>query len=238
LAAGSLPVALLPLGTANVLAGELGIPARPSRLARCIREGATTDVYLPRANGRRFTMMVGVGFDAHVVADVSCRLKHLFGRTAYLLAIAKMFRKFPYRFYEVIVDGKAYRAASAVIANSHYYAGRLTCAPDARLDDPDLHVCLFLRSGRWSTLRYGLSLLLGRLHRRSDVMIVRGRTVEVRGHPGEPVQCDGDIATILPLTVNATEEKLRFLTFRLPAYGNQRPATVIPSMRTVGESTP
>jgi diacylglycerol kinase (ATP) len=238
LAAVTLPVAVLPLGTANVLAAELGIPARPSRLARCIREGATTDVYLPRANGRRFTMMVGVGFDAHVVADVSCRLKHLFGRTAYLLAVAKMFRKFPYRFYEVIIDGRAYRAASAVIANGHYYAGRLTCAPDARLDDPDLHVCLFLRSGRWSTLRYGLSLLLGRLHRRSDVMILRGRTVEVRGHPGEPVQCDGDLTTTLPLTVNATEEKLRFLTFRLPACGNQRPATVIPSMRTVGESTP
>ena len=238
LAAGTPPIAVLPLGTANVLAAELGIPARPSRLARCIREGATIDVYLPRANGRRFTMMVGVGFDAHVVADVSCRLKHLLGRTAYIVAVARMFRKFPYRYYEVIVDGKAHRAASAVIANGRYYAGRFTCAPDARLDDPDLHVCLFLRTGRWSTLRYGLSLLLGRLHRRRDIMILRGRTVEVRGAPGEPVQCDGDGVTTLPLTVRATEEKLRFLTRRYPACENQRPATVIPSMRTVGESTP
>ena len=233
----SLPVAVLPLGTANVLAAELGLSARSSRLARCIREGATTDVYLPRANGRRFTMMVGVGFDAHVVAGVSCRLKRLLGRMAYVSAFSKTLWKFPYRCYEVIVDGRAYRAASVIIANGHYYAGRFTCAPDARLDDPDLHVCLFLRTGRWSTLRYGLSLLLRGLHRRSDVMILRGRSVEVRGQPGEPVQCDGDLATTLPLTVNATGEKLRFLTPAIPR-SDQRPATVMPSIRTVGESTP
>ena len=233
----SLPVAVLPLGTANVLAAELGLPARSSRLAHRVCEDATTEVYLPRANGRRFTMMVGVGFDAHVVAGVNCRLKRLLGRMAYIVAFARMVRKFSYRCYEVTVDGRTYRAASVIIANGHYYAGRFTCAPDARLDDPDLHVCLFLRTGRWSTLRYGLSLLLGGLHRRGDVMILRGRSVEVRGEPGEPVQCDGDIATILPLSVRATGEKLRFLTPAIPRR-NQRPATVMPSSRTVGESTP
>jgi diacylglycerol kinase (ATP) len=238
LATISLPVAILPLGTANVLAAELGISARSSRLARCILEGRTSEVCLPRANGRLFTMMVGVGFDAHVVANVNCRLKHLLGKTAYVLAFARTVWTFPYRCYEVIVDGQAYRAASVVIANGHFYAGRFTCAPDARLYEPDLHVCLFLRTGRWSTLRYGLSLLLGSLHRRQDVKIVRGRTIEVRGEPGEPVQCDGDLATTLPLTVSATGEKLRFLTRRFPVCRDQRPATVIPSRRTVGESTP
>ncbi len=233
----SLPVAVLPLGTANVLAAELGLSARSSRLAHCVCEDATTEVYLPRANGRRFTMMVGVGFDAHVVAGVNCRLKRFLGRMAYIVAFARMVRKFSYRCYEVTVDGRTYRAASVIIANGHYYAGRFSCAPEARLDDPDLHVCLFLRTGRWSTLRYGLSLLLGSLHRRGDVMILRGRSVEVRGKPGEPVQCDGDIATILPLSVRATGEKLRFLTPAIPRR-NQRPATVMPSTRTVGESTP
>jgi diacylglycerol kinase family enzyme len=233
----SLPVAILPLGTANVLAAELGLSARSFQLARCVLEGATTEVYLPRANGRRFTMMVGVGFDAHVVAGVNCRLKRFLGRMAYIVAFARIVRKFPYRCYEVIVDGRTYRAASVIIANGHYYAGRFSCAPEARLDDPDLHVCLFLRTGRWSTLRYGLSLLLGSLHRRSDVMILRGRSVDVRGQPGEPVQCDGDIATILPLSVRATGEKLRFLTAAIPRR-DQRPATVMPSRRTVGESTP
>jgi YegS/Rv2252/BmrU family lipid kinase len=212
LTAISLPVAILPLGTANVLAAELGISARSSRLARSILEGRTSEVCLSRANGRLFTMMVGVGFDAHVVAGVNCRLKHILGKTAYILAFARTVWKFPYRRYEVIVDGRAYRAASVVIANGHFYAGRFTCAPGARLHEPDLHVCLFLRTGRWSTLRYAISLLLGTLHRRRDIEIVRGRTIEVHGEPGEPVQCDGDAATTLPLTVDATGEKLRFLT--------------------------
>jgi YegS/Rv2252/BmrU family lipid kinase len=237
LAVASLPVAILPLGTANVLAAELGISARSSRLARCFLEGSTTEVYLPRANGRRFTMMAGVGFDAHVVAGVNSRLKHILGKAAYVLAFARTVWKFPYRCYEVVVDGRAYRAASVVIANGHFYGGRFSCAPDARLDEPDLHVCLFLRNGRWSTLRYGLSLLLGRLHRRQDVEIVRGRTIEVRGETGEPVQCDGDAAAALPLMVSATTERLRFVTPKR-VRKDQRPATVMPSMRTVGESTP
>jgi YegS/Rv2252/BmrU family lipid kinase len=237
LAVASLPVAILPLGTANVLAAELGISARSSRLARRVLEGSTTEVYLPRANGRRFTMMVGVGFDAHVVAGVNCRLKHFLGKAAYVLAFASTVWKFPYRCYDVIVDGHAYRAASVVIANGHFYGGRFSCAPDARLDEPDLHVCLFLRTGRWSTLRYGLSLLLGRLHRRQDVDIVRGRTIEVRGETGEPVQCDGDAAAALPLMVSATTERLRFVTPKR-VLKDQRPATVMPSMRTVGESMP
>jgi YegS/Rv2252/BmrU family lipid kinase len=212
LAAISLPVAILPLGTANVLAAELGISARSSRLARCILEGRTSEVCLPQANGRRFAMMVGVGFDAHVVAGVNCRLKHFLGKMAYILAFARTVWKFPYRSYEVIVDGQAHRAASVVIANGHFYAGRFTCAPGARLQEPDLHVCLFLRTGRWSTFRYAISLLLGTLHRRRDVEIVRGRTIDVHGEPGEPVQCDGDAPSTLPLMVRATGEKLRFLT--------------------------
>jgi diacylglycerol kinase family enzyme len=156
--------------------------------------------------------MVGVGFDAHVVAGVNCRLKHVLGKTAYILAFARTAWKFPYRRYEVIVDGQHHRAASVVIANGHFYAGRFTCALDARLQEPDLHVCLFLRTGGWSTLRYAISLLLGTLHRRRDVEIVRGRTIDVHGEAGEPVQCDGDAPSTLPLMVRATGEKLRFLT--------------------------
>ena len=207
----ALPIALLPLGTANVLAAELDLPRDPGRLAQAIADGKTSEVFLPAANGRRFTMMVGAGFDAHVVATVNRRFKRLLGRLAYVAAFCRALFRFPYRRYEVVVDGTAYEAASVIVANGRCYGGRFTCAPEARVDEPDLHVCLFLRSGPWSAVRYGVALLLGVLHRRRDVLMVRGSHVEIRGAPGEPAQCDGDLALTLPLCIEAGLETLRFI---------------------------
>lgn len=207
----SLPIALLPLGTANVLAAELGLPRDPDRLARVIARGKTAEAFVPTANRRRFIMMVGAGFDAYVVATVQPRLKRVFGRLAYVVAFGRALFRFPYRRYQVSIDGTRYEAASVIVANGRCYGGRFTCAPDARIDDPDLHVCLFLRSGPWSALRYGTALVLGTLDRRSDVAIMRGRHVEVLGEPGEAVQCDGDLGLTLPLCIDAGSDTLRFI---------------------------
>ena len=209
-------LAILPLGTANVLAIEIGADDTAPRLVEDIVRGATTGgpnvrMCVAEANGRRFAMMAGAGFDAHVVAAVDPRLKRLAGKAAYVVAFAQTLLRFGRRRYRVTVDGTAHEVASVVIANGHYYGGRFTCTPEARLATPELHVCLFLRGGRWRALRYGIALLGGVLHRRVDVRIVRGRHVRVEAASCEPVQCDGDVATALPLEVRATGETLRLI---------------------------
>ncbi len=109
------------------------------------------------------------------------------------------------------MDGETHSAASAVIANGHFYAGRHTCAPMARLGEPLLYVCLFLRSGPLRALRYGLWMLLGRLDRLDDVLILPGQVVTVEGPAGEPVQGDGDIIGRVPLTAGLAEKTLAVL---------------------------
>lgn len=206
------PIAVLPMGTANVLHAELGLPSEPKALAAAIAGAATLPVYTPLANGRRFAVMAGAGFDAHVVAAVDAGgSKRLLGRAAYVLGYLRTLLRFPFRGYDVIIDGISFRAASVVIANARYYGGRFTCTPGARVDEPELHVCLFLSPGRWSAVRYALALLTGTLHLRPDVAILRARHVVVHGEAGEPVQCDGDIVTTLPLTVEADGQSLPFV---------------------------
>jgi YegS/Rv2252/BmrU family lipid kinase len=218
LAGAALPplLGLLPLGTANVLAAEIAVSDSATTLVDSIvrvarMDGASTRICVARANGRRFALMAGVGFDAHLVAAVDRRMKRLTGKAAYVEAFARTTIGFGNHRYRVLIDGVTYEAASAVIANGHFYGGRFTCTPEARIDEPDLHVCLFLRGSRWSTLGYGISLLRGRLHRSADVRIVRGRDIQVEGWNGEPVQCDGDVTTMLPLHVQATDERLRLI---------------------------
>ena len=209
-----LPLAVVPLGTANVLAAEIGLGVAASNVARAIAEGSAAAVALGRISSRdgqvrRFSMMAGVGFDAHVVARVDPVLKRWTGKFAYVLASLRQIVAYRDRIYDVTVDGRRTRAASVIVAKGHFYGGRFVVAPDARLDEPCVHVCLFGRSGRWHAIRYAAALLFGRLHRLPDVTLVRALKVEVAGPAGEPVQVDGDLDGQLPVVIDIDDRALR-----------------------------
>jgi YegS/Rv2252/BmrU family lipid kinase len=209
--AGNLPLALVPLGTANVLAAEIGLGPAPTAVAHTIASGRAATAYVGLANGRCFTVMAGVGFDAHVVAGVSLRLKRWLGKGAYVLEALRQLFRFSFPRYRVTIDGVDHDAASVVVAKGHYYAGRHVCAPDARLDQPEFHVCLFSRGGRWNTVRYALALAAGRLPRLADVRIVRGGRIALEGPIGDPVQGDGDIIARLPVRIEIAPRPLSLL---------------------------
>jgi YegS/Rv2252/BmrU family lipid kinase len=201
-----LPLALIPLGTANVLANEIGL--RGGAIAQTIASGTARPVYLGVANQRRFAMMVGVGIDARIVEGIDPRLKRIGGKLAYVVSgIGSILNHRPVR-YRVTVDGQPYTAAAAIVAKGHFYGGRFVLARAARLDVPSLHAVLMERPGRWNMVRYGLAIARGRLDRLPDVRIVEGRTVIIDGPTGEAAQADGDLAGTLPLTVTVSERSL------------------------------
>ncbi len=208
LAAGHPPIAIVPLGTANVLAHELGLSLDMEACATLVAGGTPRDVYVGSINGRRFTMMAGVGFDAHVVSRVTPRLKRRLGKLVYVLHSVAAMVDYDLADYELVIDGTPTRAASAVIAKGHFYGGTFSCTPDARLADPWFHVCLFRSGGGWNVLRYATGLLAGRLDRFGDVDIVRAREVRISGGVEEPVQADGEIVTTLPAVATIAPEPL------------------------------
>jgi len=208
LAQSSLPLALIPLGTANVLAQEIGLPLAPRRIARVIATGRPRPVYPGLANGRRFVMMAGIGIDARIVEGIAPRLKRLGGKLAYVWSgIQSILRDRPVR-YRIEIDGVSYGAAAIIVAKGHYYGGRFVVARRARLDTPSLHAVLMERPGRWNIVRYGIAIALGRLDRLPDVRIVEGRAVTIHGPTDEAVQADGDLAATLPLSVTVAETPL------------------------------
>jgi len=207
----NLALAVIPLGTANVLAHEIGLGGAPADIARTIAIGEPRAISVGVVNGRKFVMMVGFGFDAFVIASIRPRLKRVLGKTAYVLTTLWALFRFKFPRYRVTVDGKTFDVASAVIANGHYYGGTFVCAPEARLWDPTLHVCLFLGGGAWRTLQYAAALTLGRLDRLSDVVVVPANVIEVEPVDRGPVQGDGDVLAHLPARISLLPAALRIL---------------------------
>jgi len=206
-----LPLAVIPLGTANVLAHEIGLGGSPREIARTIAEGRPQPISVGIVNDRRFVMMAGFGFDAHVVADVRPAIKKLFGKVAYVLSTLKTLASFDFPKYRVVVDGETFDVASAVIANGHFYGGTFVCAPDARLQDPSLHVVLFMKPGVLRTIRYAVWLALGRLTKLPDVKIVPATDIVVERVDHDPVQGDGDILANLPARITLAPAALALL---------------------------
>jgi len=222
-------LAIVPLGTANVLAQELGLDFRAAALARTMMTGRALLMHPGEASSgasggasdgaasRCFSLMAGAGFDAKVVAGVSAPLKRRLGKAAYVwrsLVEARRYR--PVR-YAVEIDGARFEAASVIVTHSRLYAGPYVVAPKAALGEPLLHVCLFERWGRSQTLRFGLALLLGRLAHTGGYRVVAGRdvSISVLSDAGErrlqPVQIDGDDALTLPVSINVAAGTVRLL---------------------------
>ncbi|MFO1158832.1 MAG: diacylglycerol kinase family protein [Reyranellaceae bacterium] len=215
-------VGIVPLGTANVLAHELGLDFSAAAIARTMISGHAVLMQPGQAGSgsddlRCFSLMAGAGFDAKVVAGVTTRLKRRWGRAAYVWrSLVETCRYRPVR-YSVEVDGVRHEAASVIVTRGRHYAGPFVVAPDAALGKPLLHVCLFERWGRAHTLRFGLALLRGRLPNTGGYRVIAGREVRIAvlsdaGENGrQPVQIDGDDALTLPVSIGLAAGAVRLL---------------------------
>lgn len=202
---------VIPLGTANVAAMEIGLGFSVDEIARTIASGPRRSISLAKVNNRVFLLMAGAGFDAHVVSRVTPGCKRLLGKVAYVLESARLMFTFGAKGYDVTIDGCRFRAASVIVCNGRHYAGPYVAAPDAALDRPDVEVCLFEYAGPWHVMRYGLALLLGRLPGTRGYRIVRARQVAIDGAAGEPVQVDGDCFGNLAVTIRTHVRRINLV---------------------------
>ncbi len=211
-APGPVPrLAIVPLGTANVLAHEIGLDIRPAAIAAAITHGTPRSIRLGVANSRYFVQMAGVGLDAHVVAHVSLALKRHTGKGAYVAETLVQLFRYGFPTLRVTVDGTVHHACTAVVCNGRYYGGPFIAAPEARLWRGGLEVCLLTGGGAWNAARYGLALLQGRLSRLPDVQVVHGSHILVEGPDGLPVQGDGDIIARLPVAISVGDASLEVM---------------------------
>lgn len=216
--AGSTEVALgiVPLGTANVLAHELHLPASPLGLASALAFGRSRPLWPGRVRGaggeRLFVQMLGVGFDAQVVHGVSTRTKRAIGRGAYVVQTLRELPRYGFPPIRVVVDGEAHAAGSVIVAKGGLYGGPYMLAPEAATDAPGFSAVLFEHAGVGAALLAGAALPLNRLGRLPGVRRLRASRVVIEAPEPLPAQADGDACGWTPLVVEDAAVPLRVLT--------------------------
>lgn len=193
---------IIPLGTANVMARELGISSLHDAVSRITR-GTVRPFAVGEASSawgsRRFALMAGVGFDAAAVADVRPAEKRLLGKGAYLLAGLRRCRSWDHRPLTVASGSRTLICDSLIIANAAHYAGPYRLAPGADLFSPQLEVVALPFDGPISLLRFAASLFLRGRYASSDAFSSEPDPISISG--AKPVQLDGDPFGTAPLTI-------------------------------------
>ena len=201
-------MALLPLGTANVLAREIGLPRGAHSLAELIVSNAARPIWPGRVGDRLFLTMASSGFDAEIVAGLNPRLKRRIGRAAFAWAIVIRLLQYRAHALTVRVDGTDYRATTVIATKGRFYAGPFVIAPAADLADPSLDLLLFRRSGRIAVLRYLAALLVGGIARRNDITFLRAREALAWAATPIPIQADGELVGSSPVRFGIAERPL------------------------------
>ena len=194
-------LAIVPAGTANVFASEIGLADDPDRIADTIATGASETVYAASVGERLFLQMAGIGFDATVVDTVDLGLKRRIGKGAYVWQSLRLLGNYAFPRFTLTIDGTAFDVGSAIVANGRLYGGHYVCAPAASPFRADLEICMFLDGGPIATLDYGRALIMGRLPTHRRFRIVSGREVAIAGPKGAPIQTDGEIVGRVPAII-------------------------------------
>jgi diacylglycerol kinase (ATP) len=211
------PLAIIPGGTANVLACELKLGSKPETVARRIvdwkpRRIATGRVRCAGAPPRHFLAMAGVGLDAHIVYKMSADTKKKWGKLAYWAGgfgqLSRTLEEF-----DVEVDGVGHRASFALVTKVRNYGGDLQIARRVSILDDQFEIVLFAGSSSAVYLKYFTGVAVNQLDGMSGVTILRARKACFRAEAGDRVyvQIDGEHAGHLPGEVELTPDALSLL---------------------------
>ena len=203
LVGSDVPLAIIPTGTVNVLAMELGIPLDPPDAVRLLEAGNITSIDLGLANDRYFGLMAGVGMDAAVVASPHPAMKRAFKEAAFALqGVAHVIGSNDPRL-RVVAEDRTVEGYFVVFGNSPNYAGAFGITPLADMRDGLLDVCVLKDKSFFSTATFWSAALLSAhmKHPKVEYFRTEHATVTCLDESREvPVQVDGEAAGRLPLS--------------------------------------
>jgi len=215
----SVPLGILPAGTANVLANELGLGSSLESAAVRVTASIPTRLSMGRLhcmNGsertRLFLLMAGIGLDARIVYNISVPVKARLGKVAYWIAGFSLLGR-ELQEFEVLVEGRRLTCSFALISKVRNYGGDLEIARSVSLLDDRFEMVLFEGRSSFRYLKYLAGVAAGRVAGLQGVSIIRsaGACMSESADRRIYVQVDGEYAGHLPARLEIVPDALTLL---------------------------
>ena len=194
LAGSETALGVLPAGTMNVFARELGIPFdNLAKAFEVIERGHVREIDLFEANGAPFVQMAGVGFDAMVIEETTWESKKVLGPLAYLMSAARVLGEQPPRMEILTSDGRREEGVAVLAGNGSLYGGQFKLFRKADNQDSMLDVLVFKEAGYKLVLDSLKGLALGGVDLAASTSYFQAANFTVRADREVPVQVDGEL---------------------------------------------
>jgi len=212
LAGSNAALGLLPLGTVNVFAMELGLPANNLEFCWEVIQGDNMRfVDLPSANRKYFVQLAGVGLDAQVVKETSLAFKRSLGPLSYLISAAQIAAREPPRLFIESESASVDQASFVLVGNGRHYGGPFPFFKQAVLDDGLLDVVAFKRLGYLDIIKYLQDVVFSSDIRVPEVEYFQTRNLRITSDQDVPVELDGELVGTCPVDFQIREKALRVL---------------------------
>lgn len=212
------PAGIIPVGTANVVARELGIPRNPEGAARALLSATPRAIDIGLIQDRIVLAMVGVGIDGEIVKSIAEARRGPITMATYVRpAVRALYRHRPVEL-QMEVDGRAQPGPifGVIISNTRNYGGIFSVTPAARLSDGWFDFQEALSPGLFSTFRRSASALLRRPAAQSIARYGRGKKFRITSDRPVAVQVDGDYFGTTPIELEVLEKAVNILAPQSP----------------------
>ena len=189
----SATIAILPAGTANLLANNLGIPIDLEQAIEVGLAGRDRVLDTGRINGEHFAVMGGVGLDSLMIRDTDSGLKDRLGKAAYIWTGARHVRRAPTK-TTVKIDGHTWftgKASCVLVANVGSIAGGVTAFDHADPEDGLLDVAVVTANGAWQWARALTRATVGHAERSPLVNMTQAHSIKIVTKEPLPYELDG-----------------------------------------------
>jgi diacylglycerol kinase (ATP) len=203
---------LMPMGTMNVFANELGLPAND--LGRCweiIRAEQTRLIDLPTANEKHFVQLAGVGLDAQVVKETSLTFKRNFGPLSYLISAAQIAGRRPPRLLIESEEAMTEEGSFVLVGNGRFYGGPFPFFKHAVIDDGLFDVLVFKQLGYIELIKYLQNVIFTSDITTREVEYFQTRRLRVSSAEDVPVELDGELVGGCPVEFQMKLRRLKVL---------------------------
>ncbi len=220
----TIPLGVIPRGTANAFASALGIPDTLDEACETILSGKTRRIDIGRCNGKLMTLLAGIGFEAETIENASREAKQRWGALAYLVSGIQQLREIELFDAEIETDDKIIKvsAGALTVANAAPPTSILAQGPAGILYDDGLLDITIISSNTWASAiaaSYHLlqSGLRGDAAKRDDIGYIRTKRVKITTDPPQKIVLDGEMIGNTPLEVECVPGGLTVMVPMLPA---------------------